>query len=337
MVLTIGILGDGQLARMLKEGASILGLDAHSFGTFDDLVAFEAFLKTADIVTYEFENIPDTILQRLEGCAVFPDVSILYLTRDRLFEKEKVRALGLETAPFVAVESINDVLAREDLLPGIVKTRRLGYDGKGQLRVDAASLEREGHKLETLLQNPCILEKEISFTYEVSVIVARGRDGQMACYEPTRTVHKNHILHETFTPSGLPSEVMACATQMAQRIVQELDYVGVMGVELFYCQQNETLLINELAPRVHNSGHWTQDACTVSQFEQHIRAIVGLPLASTKRHSDAHMINLLGADVYRLQDAFTQPFHHVHLYGKEEARAGRKMGHVNIIVPCVQP
>jgi 5-(carboxyamino)imidazole ribonucleotide synthase len=346
---TIGILGGGQLARMLALAAGPLGLKchifapeaespafqvsaAHAIAAYDDVKALKAFADAVDVVTYEFENVPAETVAFLEALVpVRPGSKALTVAQDRIKEKKLARELGAMTADFASVESRDELRQRlvQIGVPGILKTTRMGYDGKGQAKInsvadaDAAWAAMKGQ--------PAIYERFVQFDCEVSVLVARGQDGRMACFDVTENEHRNHILHQSTVPARLSTELAAEAVFVAQRLAEALDYVGVMGVEFFV--GHDVLYVNEIAPRVHNSGHWTQNGCTVSQFEQHIRAVAGWPLGSTRRHSDVVMTNLLGDDVAVWESLAAEPGLAVHLYGKTDARPGRKMGHINRIRP----
>ncbi|MGY6697056.1 MAG: 5-(carboxyamino)imidazole ribonucleotide synthase [Roseinatronobacter sp.] len=344
----IGILGGGQLGRMLSVAASRLGFACHIYdpnpnppaaqvatkvttAPWDDDVALSEFARSVAVVTYEFENIPTTTLDLLETlCRIRPGRDALAVSQDRLHEKEFLTKLGLETAPYRRVDTVGmlqDAIA--DLgLPAILKTRRFGYDGKGQVRLD----QPETAKIcfDEMAGAPAILEGVVPFTHEVSVIAARGITGEVAAYDPGENLHKAGILRETRVPARLSAAQRSDAVLIAARILNALDYVGVLGVELFVTSRG--LIVNEIAPRVHNSGHWTQNGCSVDQFEQHIRAIAGLPLGDGGRHADIMMENLLGEDMDRVPDLLREKNVAVHLYGKPEARAGRKMGHVNRVM-----
>ena len=279
-------------------------------------------------MTYEFENVPAASLDLIESLApIRPNRRALSVSQDRLDEKDFLSGLGLTTAPYARVESAEDLVAAmggQDR--AILKTRRFGYDGKGQVRIGAGD---DLASAWALVNAPAVLEGFVDFTAEISVIVARGQDGAVAAFDPGLNVHREGILRTTTVPCGLPARLIPDAVLIASRIVTALDYVGVMGVELFVTPRG--LVVNEIAPRVHNSGHWTQAGCAVDQFEQHIRAVAGLPLGDGKRHADVVMENLIGDDIDRLPDWLAQSDTQVHLYGKAEARPGRKMGHVNII------
>ncbi|WP_147108998.1 5-(carboxyamino)imidazole ribonucleotide synthase [Tateyamaria sp. syn59] len=345
---TIGILGGGQLGRMLSVAANRLGFRTHIFdpsdlppagdvahlvttAPYEDSDALFAFATTVDVVTYEFENIPTLTLDALEDHApIRPGREALRVSQDRLVEKEFLQGLGLKTAPFADVP---DMAALATALPqigapAILKTRRFGYDGKGQARImDPTGAETA---LAEMQGAPAILEGFVEFSHEVSVIAARGADGSVACFDPGENVHRDGILHTTTVPARLSASQRTDAVLLAANILNALDYVGVLGVELFVTAQG--LIVNEIAPRVHNSGHWTQNGCVVDQFEQHIRAVAGWPLGDGKRHADVVMENLIGDDMDRVSELAKEPAAALHLYGKAEARPGRKMGHVNRVV-----
>ncbi len=339
-VRTIGILGGGQLGRMLSAAASRLGLRCHIFepgaapagdvawrvttAPYEDDAALRAFADSVDVITYEFENVPTSALDLLESLRpIRPGRRALAVSQDRLTEKTFLTDIGLTVAPFADVPdqgALDDAIARIGR-PSILKTRRMGYDGKGQVRIGEGPADWTGA--------PSVLEGFVDFTAEISVIIARGTDGQVAAFDPGLNVHEGGILRTTTVPCGLPGRTTTDAVLIAARIANALDYVGVLGVELFVTP--EGLIVNEIAPRVHNSGHWTQAGCAVDQFEQHIRAVAGLPLGDGKRHVDVVMENLIGDDMDRVPALLAQPRTQVHLYGKGQARPGRKMGHVNRI------
>ena len=344
----IGILGGGQLGRMLSVAASRLGLRCHIFepgaeppagqvaervvtAPYEDLAALQDFASAVDVITYEFENIPTAALDALEAHRpIRPGREALRVSQDRLTEKEFLSGLGLKTAPFADISdraSLDAALAEIDA-PAILKTRRFGYDGKGQARL--ASVDDAETALEAMAGAPALLEGFVDFSHEVSVIAARGVTGEVVCFDPGENVHSDGILRTTTVPARLSSAQRTDAVLLAGRILNELEYVGVLGVELFVTPQG--LVVNEIAPRVHNSGHWTQNGCAVDQFEQHIRAVAGWPLGDGRRHSDVVMENLIGDDMARVPDLSRETNVSLHLYGKAEARAGRKMGHANRII-----
>ncbi|WP_136645643.1 5-(carboxyamino)imidazole ribonucleotide synthase [Tabrizicola sp. YIM 78059] len=344
---TIGILGGGQLGRMLSVAASRLGYRCHIYepgaapagdvahrvttAPYEDETALRGFAASVDVITYEFENVPTSALDLLESLRpIRPNRRALAVSQDRIAEKSFLNDLGLQTAPWAQVDCEADLRAAADRLglPAILKTTRLGYDGKGQARLDAeADIPAAWAAMNGAAS---VLEGFVPFEREVSVIAARGMDGSVACYDPGENVHRDGILRTTTVPARLTPAQRADAVLIAARILNALDYVGVMGVELFVTPRG--LLVNEIAPRVHNSGHWTQAGCTVDQFEQHIRAVAGLPLGDGNRYADVVMENLIGDDVLRLPELLKARDTAVHLYGKGTPRPGRKMGHVNRVI-----
>ena len=340
----IGVLGGGQLGRMLAVAASRLGLKAHIFepganppaghvadqvttASYEDDAALRRFAQSVDVITYEFENIPTSALDILEQIRpIHPGRRALATSQDRLSEKEFLTGLGLKVAPYANVTTAAEAEAAAQSIgtPSILKTRRMGYDGKGQIRLKDASDMAEAWQ--AMKGAPSVLEGFINFTYEVSVIAARASDGQVACYDPGENVHREGILHSTTVPATLTAAQRMDAVLLAGQILNALDYVGVMGVELFVT--TDGLIVNEIAPRVHNSGHWTQNGCDICQFEQHIRAVAGWPLGDGTRHSDIRMENLIGADMDRVPE-LRKTNAALHLYGKSEVKPGRKMGHIN--------
>ena len=345
----IGILGGGQLGRMLAVAASRLGMRVHVYepalgapaadvaqavtcADYDDVAALRRFAAAVDVVTYEFENIPTATLDLLESLRpIRPNRRALAISQDRVAEKRFLNDLGLATAPWATVDTAADLDRALETIgcPAILKTTRLGYDGKGQARLTARA-DAAG-ALARMNGASAVLEGFVDFRAEISVIAARGADGQVAAFDPGENVHRGGILHTTTVPARLPPGLRTDAVLVAARILNALDYVGVLGVELFVTAQG--LLVNEIAPRVHNSGHWTQQGCAVDQFEQHIRAVAGWPLGDAGRFADVEMENLIGDDVARVATLATEPGLAIHLYGKSEARPGRKMGHVNRVKP----
>ena len=344
----IGILGGGQLGRMLAVAASRLGFACHIYdpganppagdvarsvtvAPYQDEAALRAFAASVDVITYEFENVPTSALDILESLKpIRPNRKALATAQDRLSEKDFLTGLGIPCAPYAAVPTSADLAAAIASIgtPAILKTTRLGYDGKGQVRIMSPD---EATAARATMRQACVLEGFVTFTHEVSVIAARGLDGSVACYDPGENVHEDGILRTTTVPARLTASQRTDAILMAARILNALDYVGVLGLELFVTPQG--LIANEIAPRVHNSGHWTQNGCAVDQFEQHIRAITGWPLGDGGRHSDVVMENLIGDDILKVPALARQPQTALHLYGKGAARPGRKMGHVNRIKP----
>lgn len=344
---TIGIIGGGQLGRMLAMSASKLGFKCiilepsagcpasqlandQIVAGYDDEHALQELFKRCDVVTYEFENVPcDSLLDIDNDVPLYPPIAALRISQDRLAEKNFLNEIGVPTAPFVDVNTGNISDAIEQMGgTGILKTRKLGYDGKGQVRLSNAKPEQAMDALEELLPAECILEGLIAFECEISVIAARSIDGAMDCYEPARNVHRDGILRTSSVPSVVGQKTLVRAQNIAKSILEKLNYVGVIGIE-FFVLTDGSLLVNEFAPRVHNSGHWTESACLVSQFEQHIRAIAGLPLGDSRRHSNCVMQNLIGDDVSQVSELLKEPDIALHMYGKGEARPGRKMGHFN--------
>ena len=349
---TIGVLGGGQLARMLALAGARLGLKTHVFSPVADDPAFDvcaaqtradfldeealaAFADAVDVVTYEFENVPARTAEVLEAhCPVRPNPRVLALTQDRLIEKQFVRGLGLATAEFADVGDAQTLAAAVAALghPSILKTRRFGYDGKGQARIaDSGDLART---FAALGGSPCILEGFVPFVKEISVVAARGASGEFRAYDVCENVHEHHILATTTAPAAVSAATAAAAVEATRRIAESAEYVGVIAVEMFVVQRDESevLVINEIAPRVHNSGHWTLDGAETSQFEQHMRAVAGWPLGSTQRHGVCvTMRNLIGHDADRWPQLLAEDGACLHLYGKKETRDGRKMGHVTRI------
>ncbi|MEM1429655.1 MAG: 5-(carboxyamino)imidazole ribonucleotide synthase [Pseudomonadota bacterium] len=343
---TIGILGGGQLGRMLAVAASRLGYLSHIYepgaapaaqvaqawiqAPYDDAAALVAFARSVDVVTYEFENVPADALDVIEAeVPIRPGRRALVVSQDRQVEKTYLSGLGLATAPFAPVDDEGSLSTALDRIgtPAILKTRRFGYDGKGQAPL--ATPDDAAAALSALAGAPAVLEGHVDFAREISVIVARSLSGEVAAFDPGENVHEGGILRRTTVPAAISSAQRADAVLLAGRIVTELDYVGVLGVELFVTRTG--LVVNEIAPRVHNSGHWTQNGCAVDQFEQHIRAITGHPLGDGRRYADVTMENLIGGDIARVAELARTPDVALHLYGKAEARPGRKMGHINRI------
>jgi 5-(carboxyamino)imidazole ribonucleotide synthase len=346
---TIGILGGGQLGRMLSVAAARLGYRTHvlepspnppaadvahrtTTAPYEDGAALAAFAEAVDVVTYEFENVPTTALDLLEAVRpIRPGRRALAISQDRIAEKDFLTGIGLTTAPYAAVVGPADLAAALARIgtPAILKTTRLGYDGKGQARITAAADAEAA--LGEMQHAPAVLEGFVAFEREISVIAARSLSGEIAAYDPGENVHESGILRRTTVPARITHSQRTDVVLIAARILNALDYVGVLGVELFVTRDG--LLVNEIAPRVHNSGHWTQNGCAVDQFEQHIRAIAGWPLGDGSRHSDVTMENLIGDEILRVPQIAREGHAALHLYGKAEARAGRKMGHVNRIRP----
>ncbi len=348
---TIGILGGGQLARMLALAGARLGLKSHIYAPeadspafdvasrhtiadYNDTAALATFANAIDAATYEFENIPVSTVEFLSNTIpVRPGAKALQCAQDRMNEKTLARELGAATADFASIDCLADLQKILDggfAIPAVLKTRRFGYDGKGQAKI----LTREGASdaWDMMRDQPSIIESFVSFDCEVSVVAARGADGEFRSFDVTENEHRNHILYRSIAPARISHAARLDAIAIAQRIAERLDYVGVFAVEFFAITKDgvTTLAVNEMAPRVHNSGHWTEDGCETSQFEQHMRAVAGWPLGSTKMTAPAaEMINLIGDDILDWQKLAAEPGAYLHHYGKKEARPGRKMGHVN--------
>jgi 5-(carboxyamino)imidazole ribonucleotide synthase len=346
----IGILGGGQLGRMTAMAAARLGYRVHTFcpdrnapashvswhntvAAYDNKSALKAFAESVDVVTFEFENIPSATTEYLAALKpTRPKPHVLYLTQERLREKRFLASINVPTTKFLdvarqeALESAVKALGR----PAILKSAEFGYDGKGQVRIDGdMDLFEAWVKMGGEVG---ILEAYVDFVREISVIVARGPDGSTAIYQPVENQHKNHILDVTLVPARISQAVAGRAEAIARHIANEIGLVGLLAVEMFVTH-NDEVLVNELAPRPHNSGHWTLDGCITSQFEQFVRAVCGLGLGSTERHSDAVMKNLIGDDVNGWRELLNDPAVKLHLYGKTEARLGRKMGHYTRLSP----
>lgn len=340
----IGLLGGGQLAGMLAAAAARLGFKTvvfapeqgccaekaaceHIVASYHDQAALDRLAGLCDVITYEFENIPVATVEYLASRTVVqPRLAALEIAQDRFLEKKFLNECNIATAAWRLVEDQETLIAALAACggKGILKTRRFGYDGKGQAYItqqgEQAALDAIGHV-------PAILEGVVRFTREVSVIAARGQDGKISFFDIPENVHREGILRSCAVPAGISPQVAGAVQDATAVIAHALDYVGVVAVEFFVTDEG-TVLANEFSPRVHNSGHWTEAACVISQFEQHIRAIAGLPLGAPVRHSDCVMENLIGDDVQKVPELLQQPGTFIHLYGKGEGRPGRKMGHV---------
>lgn len=347
----LGILGGGQLARMIALAAADLGVRCHIFapeadspafdvaarhtqGEYEDEAALARFAEAVDVVTYEFENVPAATAAFLAArVPLRPGSHALAVTQDRLSEKTFVSGLGLAVAPFRAVDSLADLETAVAALgrPSILKTRRFGYDGKGQVKIAPGASLAEAYA--AIAAAPAILEGFVPFSREVSVVAARGPDGAFAAFEPCENEHRDHILAFTRVPAQLTTGAAATAIDAARRIGEALGYVGVYAVEMFVVGDGESVVVNEIAPRVHNSGHWTSEGAETSQFHQHVRAVCGFPLGATARRGRVEMENLIGDAALRWREILAEPGAHLHLYGKREVRAGRKMGHVTRVRP----
>lgn len=346
----IGIIGGGQLGRMTALAAARLGYRCHIFcpeadspaaqvsaaatvAAYEDETALAAFADAVDAVTFEFENIPAASVKLLcERTTVRPGWRALEISQDRRLEKAFLNGIGIATAPWHRVESDAELAAAigDVGLPGLLKTARFGYDGKGQIMIrneaDAAAARA------ALGNAPAVFEGLVDFEREISVVLARGVDGQIAAFDAVENRHRHNILDVTTAPAPIPPSLAQEAQAIAGRIAQDLSIAGLLAVEMFVTRDHR-LLVNEIAPRPHNSGHWTMDACATSQFEQFVRAVAGVPLGSPERLFDATMTNLIGDDVDQWPDLLRDPGARLHLYGKAPARPGRKMGHVNRLFP----
>lgn len=351
---TIGIIGGGQLGRMTALAAAPFGYRCHVFtpeidspteqvcdaatiAAYDDKQALEAFAAAVDVVTFEFENVPFESVQLLESLVpVRPGWNVLRVSQDRLVEKDFINGLGIPTTPYRAIKSVEDLTNAilEIGAPSVLKTSRLGYDGKGQtmIKPDTDPAEAWAAIKPEASGGEAILEAFVDLAMEVSVIVGRADNGDWAAFPTVENRHKNHILDTTHAPAPVSDQLDKQAQQAACKIAEALGVVGLLAVEMFITTDGE-LMINEIAPRPHNSGHWSMDACNCCQFEQFVRAVAGLPLGATDRHHDAIMQNLIGDDIEQWRDAVAENNAHVHVYGKAEARAGRKMGHINRLYP----
>ena len=360
---TIGIMGGGQLGRMTALAAAPFGYRCHIFtpesdspaeqvsgrttiAAYDDDAALRAFADSVDVVTFEFENVPHESVQLLaERVPVRPGWNVLRVSQDRLTEKDFINGLGIPTTPYRAVRNLGELeSAVADLgRPAVLKTTRLGYDGKGQTKIDTdTNLDEAWDAIDvTTGGGVAILEAFVDLAMEVSVIVARSADNSWTAFPPVENRHVNHILDTTHAPANLPESIAVTAVRAALAIADELEVVGLLAVEMFITKdprrggvtKKSQVLINEIAPRPHNSGHWTMDACVCSQFEQFVRAVAGLPFGSAERHHDAIMKNLIGDEIEAWREAVGEPETCLHVYGKAEARPGRKMGHLNRLYP----
>lgn len=349
---TIGILGGGQLGRMLAMAAARLGFDTHIFAPdkdscaarvaarttiaqYTDTKALQSFAAQVAVVTFEFENVPVASVQALGAAGnrrVFPGAKSLAIGQDRVVEKSFFQMLEVPTAPFAEITSYSELATAIEKIgrPAILKTRTLGYDGKGQVPIKRREDVRTA--FEAIGSKAAILEGFVPFEREVSVVAARSANGEFAVYHLCENEHRNGILATTKAPAHVSPAIAAKAYAYTRKVLEGLDHVGVLAVE-YFLMPDGALLANEFAPRVHNSGHWTEDGCLTSQFEQHIRAVAGWPLGPTTQIAQVEMTNLVGDDVLQWKDLAADPSARVHLYGKGEARPGRKMGHVNRLFP----
>lgn len=350
-ITTLGILGGGQLGRMSALAASNLGIRTHIFcpeencpasqvtdlftcARYEDHNALKVFAESVDVISYEFENIPIETVRFLQPLKpVYPDDTLLEVSQNRLKEKKFLNDIGIETAPWAPCygpDDITEVMDRWNSAKCIIKTARFGYDGKGQLKHEVGQSALDNwQKLNT---NEAIIEGIVDFAYEASIVVARDVFGKCEAFPVTLNDHRDHILSESIAPAPIPAMLARHATEMATKLADAVGLVGVLALELFVTKDGN-LIANEIAPRTHNSGHWTMDGCNVSQFDQHVRAVCGLPILTPQQHSAVNMLNLIGDDVAKLPAYYAMDNACVHLYGKTEARPGRKMGHVNVLKP----
>lgn len=348
----LGILGDGQLGRMSALAAKKLGIETIIFGqdekgpaaqvadhfvkgAYTDQGALQKFTSMIDVCTYEFENIPvDTLRFISQKRCIWPNIKLLETSQHRVIEKKFLNDAGIKTTKWYAAHSLTDIekiQLKTDRSDYIVKTCRFGYDGKGQVRLEDD--DKTASKIKSLNSDDLIIEEPIDFLCEISVIIARDQFGTVEIYDPPLNKHKNHILDRSIVPAPLPTPVLDEAKAIGRKLAKAFDLIGVMALELFVTK-DYMLLANEIAPRTHNSGHWTMDGCEISQFENHVRAVCGLPILPPQRLYNVEMINLIGDDINHLTQYEENPNARIHLYGKAEARPGRKMGHVNILSPC---
>jgi 5-(carboxyamino)imidazole ribonucleotide synthase len=348
----LGILGGGQLGRMSAMAAARLGISTHILcpeegcpaslvtpyftqADYEDEEALKAFADQVDVISYEFENIPLKTIEFLkQHKPVYPDSKLLEVSQNRLKEKDFLNSIDIPTAPWAPCHKAEDIdvtLAKWQTRECIIKTARFGYDGKGQIfHRDNAQSQESWSSLKT---EEAVIEGVIDFDFEISVIIARDLQGKSVVYPAALNEHKNHILSKTIAPAPISADMHAKAAEMVTKIADAVDLVGVLTLELFVTKDGD-LLANEIAPRTHNSGHWTIDGCAVSQFENHVRTVCALPVGDATPHSAAEMINLVGIDAVSdesLNGYMNTPNAHLHLYGKTEAREGRKMGHVTIL------
>ncbi len=351
--ITLGILGGGQLGRMSAMAAARLGIEVIIFSPEQDCPAshvaketiiaeynnedaLKKFSNKTDVITYEFENIPlDTILylEKLKPGSVLPEKKLLEVSQDRIKEKTFLNKLEIKTTRWKEIREIDSIIEtceKWQCNDFILKTARFGYDGKGQIKCSSSGLKENKtlmNFIESSKNNGIIMEEIVPFTKEISIIISRDNNGKTAIYGPMLNEHKNHILYKTTIPCQIKDSARKTALDVSKTIANAVNLIGVLTVEFFVCNDN-IILVNEIAPRTHNSGHWSIDACCVSQFENHVRTVCGIPVGSSKRHSDAIMINLIGKDIAKIDEYIESELTNIHLYGKKEVKSGRKMGHV---------
>lgn len=352
--MTLGILGGGQLGRMSALAAATLGITVHIYtpeedspaskvsahttvADYSDENALAEFARGVDVITYEFENIPVETVKFLKQIKpVFPDEKLLEVSQDRIIEKSFLNKIGIETTRWKKLEneqSAVDAFKEWNCKHIILKTTRFGYDGKGQVKLNKGDSTNETIRE---LNGEIIIEDMVNFTCEISIICARDADKNIITYGPMLNEHKDHILHITTVPAGVSPDLAAQADKMIRTLAQEIDLRGVLTLELFVTKDGK-LLANEIAPRTHNSGHWSMDACLYSQFDNHIRSVCAFPVMEPQRHSDAIMLNLIGDDILKVENHLKKAGAYLHNYGKTDIRKGRKMGHINFISPKTSP
>ncbi|MED1800466.1 5-(carboxyamino)imidazole ribonucleotide synthase [Brevibacillus porteri] len=354
---TLGILGGGQLGRMIALAGRAMGYrfvtmdptadapcgqtaDRQIVASYDDVEAAMQLASVSDVISYEFENVDAQVAEVLESRAYVPQGSrLLRITQNRIREKSAIREIGIPVAPFCVVNSLEDLqnAVRELGLPAVMKTATGGYDGKGQWVLRSEAELAEAYETLSKAGTELIVEQFVPFQMELSVIAARNPAGELAVFPVSENIHRENILHLSIVPARISAEVAARAEEIARTIVEKLDVVGLIAVELFLTEDGQ-LYVNELAPRPHNSGHFTMDACVTSQFEQHVRAVCNLPLGSTELLSSVVMVNILGEHLQPVIDQIDKlpRTAKLHLYGKAESKAKRKMGHINVLAPTVE-
>ncbi|MBY0083751.1 5-(carboxyamino)imidazole ribonucleotide synthase [Brevibacillus sp. M2.1A] len=354
---TLGILGGGQLGRMIALAGRAMGYrfvtmdptadapcgqtaDRQIVASYDDVEAAMQLASVSDVISYEFENVDAQVAEVLESRAYVPQGSrLLRITQNRIREKTAIREIGIPVAPFCVVNSLGDLqnAVRELGLPAVMKTATGGYDGKGQWVLRSEAELAEAYETLSRAGTELIVEQFVPFQMELSVIAARNPAGELAVFPVSENIHQENILHLSIVPARISAEVAARAEEIARTIVEKLDVVGLIAVELFLTEDGQ-LYVNELAPRPHNSGHFTMDACVTSQFEQHVRAVCNLPLGSTELLSSVVMVNILGEHLQPVIDQIDKlpRTAKLHLYGKAESKAKRKMGHINVLAPTVE-
>lgn len=354
---TLGLLGGGQLGRMIALAGRAMGYrfvtmdptadapcgqtaDRQIVASYDDVEAAMQLASVSDVISYEFENVDAQVAEVLESRAYVPQGSrLLRITQNRIREKTAIREIGIPVAPFCVVNSLEDLqnAVRELGLPAVMKTATGGYDGKGQWVLRSEAELAEAYETLSKAGTELIVEQFVPFQMELSVIAARNPAGELAVFPVSENIHQENILHLSIVPARISAEVAARAEEIARTIVEKLDVVGLIAVELFLTEDGQ-LYVNELAPRPHNSGHFTMDACVTSQFEQHVRAVCNLPLGSTELLSSVVMVNILGEHLQPVIDQIDKlpRTAKLHLYGKAESKAKRKMGHINVLAPTVE-